>query len=98
MTAEALSRLCQTQRDILRAGIEAVSPGGRLIYSTCSITIEENELQIERLLKLKPEFKLEEHTPFIGHQGLRGLGACQRLYPHLDDCNGYFIASLKKEY
>jgi len=98
MTAEALSRLCQTQRDILRAGIEAVKPGGRLIYSTCSITIEENELQIERLLKLKPEFKLEEHTPFIGHQGLRGLGACQRLYPHLDYCNGYFIASLKKEY
>lgn len=98
LTANTLSRLCQTQRDILRTGIEAVKPGGRLIYSTCSIIIEENELQIERLLKLNPELKLEKRTPFIGHQGLRGLGACQRLYPHLDHCNGYFIASLKKEY
>jgi len=98
LTANALSRLCQTQRDILRTGIEAVKPGGRLIYSTCSITIEENELQIERLLKLNSGLKMEKHTPFIGHQGLRGLGACQRLYPHLDHCNGYFIASLKKEY
>lgn len=98
LTANTMSRLCQTQRDILRTGIEAVKPGGRLIYSTCSITIEENELQIERLLKLNPEFKLEKHTPFVGRQGLRGLGACQRLYPHLDYCNGYFIASLKKEY
>jgi len=98
LTANALSRLCQTQRDILRTGIEAVKPGGRLVYSTCSITIEENELQIERLLKLNSGLKMEKHTPFIGHQGLRGLGACQRLYPHLDHCNGYFIASLKKEY
>ncbi len=98
LTANTLSRLCQTQRDILRTGIEAVKPGGRLIYSTCSITIEENELQIERLLKLNPELKLEKRTPFIGHEGLRGLGACQRLYPHLDHCNGYFIACLKKEY
>jgi 16S rRNA C967 or C1407 C5-methylase (RsmB/RsmF family) len=60
--------------------------------------VEENELQIERLLKLNPEFKLERQHSFIGHEGLRGLSTCQRLYPHLDECNGYFIASLRREY
>jgi len=98
LTANSLTRLCQTQREILRTAAEAVKPGGRLIYSTCSIMIEENESQIERLLRLNPELKLERHTPFIGQKGLRGLSACQRLYPHLNECNGYFIASLKKEY
>jgi len=98
LTTNALNRLCQIQYDILRTAIEAVKAGGRLIYSTCSITVEENEFQIERLLKLNPEFKLERQAPFIGHEAMRGLRECQRLYPHLDDCNGYFIASLRKEY
>jgi len=98
LTASSLSRFCQTQYDILRTAVGAVRPGGRLVYSTCSIMVEENEFQIERLLRLNPEFKLERHAPFIGQEGLRGLGACQRLYPHLHGCNGYFIASLKKEY
>lgn len=98
LTVNALRRLCQIQWDIIRTAVQAVKSGGRLIYSTCSVTVEENELQIERLLKLNPEFRLERQAPFIGHEGLRGFGACQRLYPHLDDCNGYFIACLRKEY
>ena len=42
------------------------------------------------------DFKLVPQTPFIGSPGLRGLGFCQRFYPHLHDCNGYFIAKLQR--
>jgi 16S rRNA (cytosine967-C5)-methyltransferase len=97
LTTNALERLSQIQWDIINTAVEVVKPGGRLVYSTCSITVEENELQIERLLKLNPEFRLEKQVPFIGHEGLRGLAMSQRLYPHLDDCNGYFLATLRKE-
>jgi len=52
---------------------------------------------IEQFLKQHPEFSLAEITPTLGLPGLRGLDECQRLYPHLHECNGFFIAKLLKE-
>jgi len=98
LTPDALEKFTRIQWQIICAAIQAVKSGGRLTYSTCSVTVEENEMQIERLLRLNPEFSLEKQIPFIGHSGLRGLDDCQRLYPHLDSCNGYFVASLTREY
>jgi 16S rRNA C967 or C1407 C5-methylase (RsmB/RsmF family) len=51
---------------------------------------------IERFLAAHPEFKLAEITPRMGLPGLRGLAKCQRLYPHIHHCNGFFIAKLEK--
>jgi len=75
---------------------ENVKLGGSLIYSTCSITVEENEMLIERFLRWHPEFSPTEITPKIGLPGLRGMEKCRRLYPHIDHCNGFFIAKLLK--
>jgi 16S rRNA C967 or C1407 C5-methylase (RsmB/RsmF family) len=52
---------------------------------------------IENFLKYHPEFKLVKPNPRIGLPGLRGLTKCQRLYPHIHDCNGFFVAKMKKE-
>ena len=75
---------------------EKVTEGGVLAYSTCSITLEENEGIIERFLKEHPEFTLMDIEPKIGMPGLKGLTKCQRLYPHIHQCNGFFIAKLQK--
>ena len=56
--------------------------------------VEENELVIERFLRTHPDFELEPTEPFLGLPGLRGLRECQRLYPHIHRCDGYFIAKL----
>lgn len=71
--------------------------GGVLTYSTCSITEEENEGVIEQFLKEHSEFSLIDIAPKIGVPGLRGLTQCQRLYPHIHNCNGFFIAKMKKQ-
>ncbi len=70
---------------------------GALIYFTCSVTVEENEVLIERFLKWHPEFSLTEMTPRVGLPGLKGLEECQRFYPHVHGCNGSFVARLVKE-
>jgi 16S rRNA C967 or C1407 C5-methylase (RsmB/RsmF family) len=36
-------------------------------------------------------------VPRIGAPGFRGLEKCQRLYPQLHNCNGFFVAKLVKE-
>jgi 16S rRNA (cytosine967-C5)-methyltransferase len=82
------------QRAILNAGSDHVRLNGSLVYCTCSLLPEENECIIEEFLERNPEFELETQSPFLGEPGLRALTKCQRFYPHLHQCNGYFIAKL----
>lgn len=93
----SLARFNRVQSLILRNSAEAVRPGGRLVYSTCSIATEEDEMVVERFLAEHPEFKIEEINPRIGQPGLRGLSACRRLYPHIHGANGSFVAVMSRE-
>jgi len=86
------------QAKILENSSRHVKPNGMLLYSTCSLTIEENELILEDFLKVHPEFYLEEVYPELGDRGLRGLSEARRLYPHRDRCNGFFLAKLVKRF
>jgi len=97
LTRRSVDKMTEIQWKMINNCAENVKCGGALIYSTCSITVEENEMLIERFLKRHPEFSLAEITPKIGLPGLRGLEECQRLYPHIHKCNGFFIAKMLKE-
>ena len=97
LTKRSILGMAKVQWEILHQCADYAKEGGFLIYSTCSITTEENETLIGKFLKWHPEFKLVETSPMIGLPGLRGQIKCQRLYPHLHDCNGFFVAKLQKE-
>lgn len=97
LTRRSVDKMAEIQWQMINSCAENVKLGGTLIYSTCSITVEENEMLVERFLKWHPEFSLAEITPKIGLPGLRGLEKCQRLYPHIHQCNGFFIAKLVRE-
>jgi 16S rRNA (cytosine967-C5)-methyltransferase len=86
--------LQQIQWSLLKRAARQVRPKGILVYATCSITLEENEMIIERFLKLNPEFRLVKATPFIGVRGFRGLNRCQRLFPQVNRTDGFFIAKI----
>ncbi len=58
LTTAGLSQLVSVQRALLIAAVERVRPGGRLVYSTCSIEPEENDQQVEWLLQQRPDFTL----------------------------------------
>jgi 16S rRNA (cytosine967-C5)-methyltransferase len=94
LSPRSIDRMAEIQWQMLNNLAEKVKTEGVLLYSTSSLTVEENELQIERFLKWHPEFSLMEINPKIGLPGLRGLEKCQRLYPDTNHCNGFFIAKL----
>jgi 16S rRNA (cytosine967-C5)-methyltransferase len=96
LSPNSIQNMSELQWQMINNCAEKVAKDGFLAYSTCSITVEENEGIIERFLKEHPEFTLMDIEPKIGVPGLNGLTQCQRLYPHIHQCNGFFIAKLQK--
>ncbi len=97
LTKRSILGMAKVQWEILHQCADYAKEGGFLVYSTCSITTEENETLIGRFLKWHPDFKMVETSPKIGLPGLQGQIKSQRLYPHLHNCNGFFITKLQKE-
>ncbi|WP_148688191.1 RsmB/NOP family class I SAM-dependent RNA methyltransferase [Methanopyrus sp. SNP6] len=89
ITSDELERLPKFQYELLKAGAEMVKPGGRLLYSTCSMFPEENEEVVRRFLDEHPEFELLEVE--VGDPGFDMPEAC-RLFPHRYETCGFFIA------
>jgi 16S rRNA (cytosine967-C5)-methyltransferase len=70
-----------------------VQPGGRLIYSTCSLQIEENEDVCRRFLAEAENFQLE--IPRVPERFLNAEGFA-RTFPHRDAMDGFFIAEFRR--
>ena len=96
LTLNMILEYAGLQRRLLENAAPHVKEGGSLVYSTCSVTLEENEGVIGPFLEHNPEFRLAESAPRIGSPGLRGLVEAQRLYPCLHKSEGFFIARLVK--
>jgi len=99
LTPEKLAEYGVTQGEILRRAAPLVKPGGRLIYATCSILMEENEDQIESFLKQQPEFQV---LPIGGvwHETLGTDCPSDAPYLHLTPArhgtDGFFVAILER--
>jgi 16S rRNA (cytosine967-C5)-methyltransferase len=89
--------MARLQKRILVNVANLLKPGGTLVYSTCSITVEENEEVVQSLIDVYPEYRLVESSPRLGDHGLRGMDEAQRLYPYKHGSNGFFIAKLVKD-
>lgn len=87
MTAATQRDLALLQRRILSVVKNYVKPGGKLIYSTCTINEEENEKNAR--------WFMEEHTEF-GVIPIEGKDFLQ-LLPGIQRSDGFFIATFRKE-
>lgn len=98
------------QRDILRDAAAMLAPGGKLVYSTCTFSPEENEAQIARLLAMRPDFEVIKVEPAFGwkpgkpdlvdkdilqdEERLRSIEGTVRLWPHHIEGEGHYVALL----
>ena len=96
LTRRSIAKMSGLQRGIIENMARYVRPGGVLIYSTCSITVEENEGVVKWFLDRNHDFQIVEAEPKIGSPGLDGLEKAQRMYPHVHECNGFFLAKIVK--
>lgn len=96
------------QKELLVAAIDCVSEksktGGYVVYSTCSVLVEENEDVIEYALR-KRHVKIVDAGIAFGVSGFTKMGAkryhkdmvhAKRIYPHVHNLDGFFLCKLKK--
>jgi 16S rRNA (cytosine967-C5)-methyltransferase len=106
LTPADLSRHSDRQRKILRSALSRLAPGGRLLYSTCSLEPEECEQVVEsvfaetnsvHLLAIEPLLD-RLHTSVRIHQPLTAavLGNCLRTLPGTHPGDGFFAALIER--
>lgn len=97
---EEIKALAALQREILQQAARLVRPGGRLVYSTCTLEPEENQEQIKWFIRNYPEFQIEPYSEFLPD----GLEAClaetdrrwATLLPMPNGGDGFFMCRLKR--
>lgn len=104
---KSISTLLDLQKSILNQTSKIVRENGEILYSTCTLNPEENEIQIHNFLKTHPQFKLisikeriQMHAPrlfdldsTLEEQSSKGYIT---LWPHRVKSEGFFIALLKR--
>ncbi len=93
------------QGEILSNAARLVKHGGYIVYSTCTFSLEENEMTVDAFLLRHPEFELCEATNRVKKCSVDGINfdgcVCKnlhftrRFYPHIQKGEGQFVAVLK---
>jgi len=90
-----LKRLSQLQLDLLNNAKELLKKGGIMVYSTCSLAKEENEMVIERFLQENKNFSLPDASEYLNPELAENKFV--KTYPFLHNTDGSFAAKLKKD-
>ena len=95
LKASDLAVLPALQRAILRASADVVRPGGLLVYSTCSLELEENDDQVTTFLADHPDWKLEAPPEGVVPETVLDRGML-RVLPQSHGTDGAFAARFRR--
>ncbi|EGE3189781.1 16S rRNA (cytosine(1407)-C(5))-methyltransferase RsmF, partial [Shigella sonnei] len=95
---ESNQEIAATQRELIDSAFHALRPGGTLVYSTCTLNQEENEAVCLWLKETYPD--AVEFLPlgdlFPGANKALTEEGFLHVFPQIYDCEGFFVARLRK--
>lgn len=100
-----VEKIASLQLKLLVSAIKTLKVGGELVYSTCTLTLEENELVINKVLEKYPVELVEMNLPVKSREGFTqyktsklntNLSKTRRIIPWEINSEGFFIAKLRK--
>ncbi len=101
-TPENVKMCADRQAEILDCAVKMLKDGGYIVYSTCTFSLEENEMMVDSFLERYPEFELvpttqrvqENTTDGVSFDGCKcdNLHYTRRCYPHKTKGEGQFVA------
>lgn len=108
-TEKDFMKLPHLQKQLLLSAIDSVDhaskTGGYVIYSTCSVTVEENEQVVQYALSKRPNVRIVEtgltfgidgFVSYMGKQFDPKMKMTKRFYPHAYNVDGFFVSKFKK--
>ncbi|RJX72836.1 16S rRNA (cytosine(1407)-C(5))-methyltransferase RsmF [Vibrio sinensis] len=95
---DSVISIAETQKDLIESAFHALKPGGVMVYSTCTLSIEENQ-QVCHHLKTTfgdaVEFESLTHL-FPGAEKAITEEGFLHIFPQVYDCEGFFVARIRK--
>lgn len=98
----AIERLAELQGEILIRGLQALRPGGTLVYSTCSISRREGDARVEALEERAnrgdaPAFSVDDLSALAPDLAAPQDRRCLQFRPDRDRTTGFFICRLRRD-
>lgn len=100
-TPDDVKAIAELQYKLLESVAALLAPGGLLVYSTCTIEPEENQLIVHRFVKNHPAFELDrtlaDDLPASVRDKIDTTEGFVQVLPHHFESDGFFIARLKRK-
>ena len=95
---ESIAEMQEKQQSILDGAARLVKSGGRLVYATCSLLNEENDVVVEQFLATHDDFQLVPMSDVLAEQRIPlEMDKYLKLLPHKHNTDGFFAAVLERK-